>query len=493
MSFPFRSLKAGLGLALVSLALTAAPPASATICFTSGKVYMQQKVYDKATYFLECARKAEPENIDALSLLAVARSEQHQYLSAGAAFQLAIDLAKKKNDTKKIADIERNRLSVNARLFNAGVKALSGTKSSDAPDSGSTLPAYVPAPAPPIAVTDTTVFGAFTGPSRLEEAAYDFIVASYVDPTSIETYQNLAYVLSGLGRTDDAIRAAKRGLEVKPDDQRLHQNLRAAVMGRAVSLYNQRKYEDAILAFGEAQKQDPEPSSAPGYQLRIAEARLKRAEELTKGSAEQKAAYEKAAVEFAAVQEMAAASDSIKENAMYNAGVIYANLENYPKAIETFDKATALYPKNKDIWSVSGQTKFQAQDYKGAVTTLRHALELDPQDATNHQFLFLSLNKLGKPGSPELQESINEYTIYKALTQGSKKNPKVWVDSADNRLGASNQLKTVVKAEGYPDEVYTYSEESKSFETWFFWTKGKTFTFLDGQIFSKGPVPLKKS
>jgi len=67
------------------------------------------------------------------------------------------------------------------------------------------------------------------------------------------------------------------------------------------------------------------------------------------------------------------------------------------------------------------------------------------------------------------------------------------VDSADNRLGASNQLKTVVKAEGYPDEVYTYSEESKSFETWFFWTKGKTFTFLDGQIFSKGPVPLKKS
>ena len=111
MSFPFRSLKAGLGLALVSLALTAAPPASATICFTSGKVYMQQKVYDKATYFLECARKAEPENIDALSLLAVARSEQHQYLSAGAAFQLALDLAKKKNDTKKIADIERNRLS----------------------------------------------------------------------------------------------------------------------------------------------------------------------------------------------------------------------------------------------------------------------------------------------------------------------------------------------------------------------------------------------
>src|SRR2546425_10633974 len=109
MSCPFRSLRAGLGLALVSLALTAAPPASATVCFTSGKVYMQQKVYDKAAWFLECARKAEPENIDALSLLAVARSQQRQYVSAGGAFQVALDLAKKKKDAKKIQDLERNR------------------------------------------------------------------------------------------------------------------------------------------------------------------------------------------------------------------------------------------------------------------------------------------------------------------------------------------------------------------------------------------------
>ena len=493
MNFLFQSSKAGLSVALcVSFALTATRPASATICYTSGKVYMQQKVYDKAAYFLECARKAEPENVDALSLLAVARSELHQYVSAGAAFQMALDLAKKKKDEKKAQSIEQNRLSVNARLFNAGVKALAGAQGAEPPMEAS-LPAYASPPDPQSAVTDTTVFQAFTGASRLEEAAYDFVLASYVDASSIETYQNLTYVLTGLGRTDDAILAAKTGLKVKPDDERLLNNLRAAVMGKALKLYNEGKYAEAIVEFHHAQEQDPDPKAAPGYQLYIAQARLKRAEALKKGSAEQKAAYDSAAVEFAAVQEMPAASDSIKENAMYNAMVIYANQDDYPKAIAIFEKASAVYPNSMEIWSVGGQAKFQKGDYAGAETALRHALQLDPQDAANHQFLFLTLNKLGKPGDAKSKESINEYTIYKALTLGSKKNPKVWVDSAVNRLGASNQITPLAKTEGYPDEVYTYSEEGKNFETLFFWTKGKSFTFLDGMMFSQGAVPSKKS
>ncbi len=174
-------------LAVLALGLVQTQPSSATVCFTSGKVYVQQKVYDKAAYFLECARKAEPENVDALSLLAFARAQQRQFLSAGAAFQMALDIARKKNDTKKIADLERNRLAANAQLFNAGVKALGGTKGGvDAPTESS-LPPYKPAPAPQEAVTDTTVFPPFTGASRLEEAGYDFILASYVDPTSVET------------------------------------------------------------------------------------------------------------------------------------------------------------------------------------------------------------------------------------------------------------------------------------------------------------------
>src|SRR2546427_2064314 len=384
MDFSVNRRSIGVGLkALVALGLLVSHPASATVCFTSGKVYMQQKVYDKAAWFLECARKAEPENIDALSLLAVARSQQRQYVSAGGAFQVALDLAKKKKDAKKIEAVERTRLAVNAQLFNAGVKALSGAGAAAAapPDSSALPGAYTGAPDPQAAITDTTVFAPFSGASRLEEAAYDFELASYVDPTAVETYQNLVYVLAGLNRTDDAIRAAKRGLQVKPGDEKLLQNLRAAVMSKALHLYGEGKYVEAVSAFHDAKEKDPDPKSAPGYQLRIAEAELKHAEELPKASAEQKAFYDSAAVDFAAVLEMSAASDSIKENAMYNAIVIYANQENYPKATAMFDKAGAAFPKSQEIWSLGGQTKYQAKDYPGAVAALKHALELDPTDA----------------------------------------------------------------------------------------------------------------
>ena len=489
ISIRLRNLGVGLA-ALGSLALLVPEPASASLCFTSGKVYVQQKVYDKAAYFLECARKGEPENVDVLSLLAFARAQQREYVSAGGAFQLAIAVAKKKNDTKRIQDLERNRLAVNAQLFNAGIKALTGSKTAEIPAAGgSALSAYVVPPAPLAAVTDTTVFAPFTGASRLEEAAYDFILASYVDPTSVETYQNLAYVMTQLGRTDDAIRAASRGLEVKPDDQRLRQNLRAAVMGRAVSLYNEGKYAEAIEAFRQAKKQDPDPTSAPLYQVRIADAYYKLCEGAAKGSPEKSAACDSAAAGYSAVLDEAAASDSLKQNALYNAAVIMANEGKSKEAIALLDKGGGLYPNNREIWSLNGQLKYQAEDYKGAVTTLRHALELDPTDASNHQFLFLSLNKTG-----DKENSVAEYTIYKALSQGTKKtNLKVWVDSAPNRLGAQNQLTPLLKTEGYPEEVYTYSEENKTFETWFFWSKGKSYTFMEGQIFSKGAFPPKKS
>ena len=40
--------------------------------------------------------------------------------------------------------------------------------------------------------------------------------------------------------------------------------------------------------------------------------------------------------------------------------------------------------------------KFQANDFAGAATVLHRAVELDPADPVPHQFLFLTLQKLGK-------------------------------------------------------------------------------------------------
>lgn len=516
--------------------------AHAGVNFTSGKVYIQQKVYDKACRFLELARQEEPKNPEVYSLLAFARAQQRQYVSAGAAFQIGIQLLNEKGDKKKVQDVEKNRLAVSALLYNAGISAMnkagnmafddartsgdSGTPQGKIekqygppgeysrfteagrvqefwyyPDQGLTFH-FAPGSEEPLqmaykrfegfgdpqkSITDTTVFDAYGGGSYLAEAGYNFELASYVDATSLETYQNLSFVLSKLGRTDDAMRAAKRGLELKPDDARLHQNLRAAAMARGNRLFNAGEYPGAVRAYRLAMAVDP--ASSLGYISRIADAWYKYADPLPKGP-DRTAAYDSAASAYQQVLDLTPPdSATVRQNALYNAAVIYANLDNHPKAIEILDKATGLYPNNLELWSLSGQTKFQAEDYAGSVAALKHALELDPTNKETHHFLFLGLNKLGKK-----EESVSEYALYKSLEQGTKKTSlKMWVDSADNRLGAGNQLKPTLAAEGYPEEVYTYHEEDKTFETWFYWSKGKSVTFMDGQIFSKGTFPAKKS
>jgi len=92
------------------------------------------------------------------------------------------------------------------------------------------------------------------------------------------------------------------------------------------------------------------------------------------------------------------------------------------------------------------------------------------------------------------EESVAEYTIYKALSEGTKKTEvKVWVESADNRLGAANQLKTVVKTEGVPEEVYNVQRRGQRFETWFYCPRGNRFTFNGWADFLEGCLPSGRS
>lgn len=197
-------------------------------CHTAGRVYVQKHAYDMACPLLECARKEDPENVDVLSLLAVARAEQRQYISAGAAFQMGIDAARKKKDEKSLNLLGANRNAFSAKIFNMGMKALNkagagagdGEKTDHAP--------YEPPPDLQTAITDTLPFPPYSGTSALAEAAYDFELASYVDPSSLETFQNLTYALCQLGRDEEAIRAAEFALRQHPGDARLMRNLDAA-------------------------------------------------------------------------------------------------------------------------------------------------------------------------------------------------------------------------------------------------------------------------
>lgn len=308
----------------------------------------------------------------------------------------------------------------------------------------------------------------------------------------MDTYANLSFVYGVLGRADDAMRAAKLGLLIDPGNERLQRNLRAAAMSTGQRFFGSGEYPQAIAAFYNAVQVDT--ASTLVYMDRIANAWYAQARKLDKGP-EQTAAYDSASASFQRLLEVVPAdADSahlaIRENALYNAAVIYNNLEEYSKAAEVLEKSVQLFPKNREMATLLGEMKLYAKDYAGAVPVLRRAIELDPQQARPHQALFSALVPLNR--SAEAQD---EYWLYRALQDGTPKRTnviKIWCDSADNRFGAGNDLNAVRTGEGYPEEVRNFTDEGKVIETWFYWTKGKSFTFKDGKKVSQGSFPPTK-
>jgi tetratricopeptide (TPR) repeat protein len=479
---------------LVSVLVAAgAVPALAGICFTSGKVYVQQKVWDKAASQLECARKQEPQNLQVYLLLGSARAELNQYAASGAAFQMGIQAATAKKDEKKAAEIRNNQMAYMSRLYNSGVKAMSGAGTVAETEEQEGAKRLFTTPAPPeVAITDTTSFGKYEGDSKVEEAAYYFRLATLMDPTAVDAYKNLSYVYEIMGHTDDAMDAARAGLKLAPNDDKLSRNLRAAAVGRANRLFKANKWSEAIVAYHKAIEDDP--ASKLTYEARIAEANFNMANSMDEKDPNRKAALDSTVVAYRELLRDApkdSVTASMRENAYYNMSVILANQTRYADAAKLLDEATAEFPNSKDLLSLSGQTKFQANDFTGAVSDLKRALAIDPKDASVHQFLFYSLNKLNKQS-----ESVAEYSIYKALSEGKARTGsdlKKCVDSADMRLGPKHQLKKTVTSDGYPEEVRTFQDGDKALESWFYWSKGKVITFMDGQVLSQATFPPSKS
>ena len=505
---------------------------------------MQQKVYDKACHFLELARREEPDNTQVYSLLGVARYQMREFASSGAVFCHRHQGRDEQEGQGQAQDMIQNRGSLNAELYNPGVKALSRAgqieefddRTTDAgtpqaalekergepkdfgrfseggkthefwyyPDQkhGIHVPAgrteaiqfrYKPflGPVDPaIAVTDTTVFPPFQGASVVAEAAYQFELAMMVDPSTSDVYKNLSYVYGVLGRPDDAIHAAQLGLNLKPGDMQLTRNLRAAALGRGNRLFNSKKYMEAAPAYRAAMAYDS--AGTVTYLSRIAESYQLAAQGMTDGAGKTAALDSAVATYMEVVQK--AGTDSlgqlVRESSIYNAAVIMVSLEKNKEAVKILDDGMVRFPMSKDITLLAGQAKFLTDDFDGSVKVMRHALEIDPKDPTAHEYLFRALNKLNKK-----DESVAEYTVYRALTDGKQRTGsqlKTWVDSAPNRLPPGQQCTKTSSAEGYPEEVRTYTDSDKMLESWFYWSKGKSITFLDGQVLSQVTFPHPK-
>ena len=360
-----------LALCIVS---AAAVPASASVCFTSGKVYVQQKVWDKAAMYLECARKLEPDNIQVYLLLGSARAELQQYASAGAAFEIGLQAARKKKDDKKIADLQNPKTFYMSRLYNSGVKAMSLVPPGGNRRGGGTLP-----PSRERCLRKwRSPTARSTGSSRVVPPGRGCVLLPAGDhgrSGSVDSYRNLSYVYDLMGRSDDAMAAARAGLVLAPDDARLRTNLRAAAVGQANRQFKAGKFSEAIPAYRAA---IGTIRRAASLQSQIASAFYQWAPPWTRSRAERPAILDSAAVAYTGSCPDAPKTRCSSARTLTQYGVIYTNRASTRKLGHVLHEAVEEFPKNKDFCRSRARPRYDGGQW-GAVALLKQAVAVNPK------------------------------------------------------------------------------------------------------------------
>lgn len=201
--------------AIAALILSWVPAADAQLQNALGncKFYTksQQDFYQGLPYCEQCITE-NPENPEARYFGAWCLAEVGQYEKAWESFKWLID---RKNDKdKKIqkhAKWAQERVQAYfARHFNKGVEYLNA--------------------------------------NDLPSAKDEFESASQINPTKPEAYLNLGYVEGQLGRSDEALRAFKRAIEIAPDNATAYEYYSVALGKKRDTLLAQANPDSAAVA-----------------------------------------------------------------------------------------------------------------------------------------------------------------------------------------------------------------------------------------------------
>lgn len=163
-----------------------------------------------------------------------------------------------------------------------------------------------------------------------------------------------------------------------------------------LALMNQSKYDEAILAYDEAIRLDPEDAAswgAKGFAL----SKLGRHDEamqvydealrldtnfslawIGKGFAlKDLGKYDEAIQAF----DEAIKLDPESDMAWYGKGIVLHNQGKYDEAIQAYDEAVRLDPEDIEVWKNKGSTLLKQRKYDEAIYAIDEALRLDPEDS----------------------------------------------------------------------------------------------------------------
>jgi protein O-GlcNAc transferase len=196
--------------------------------------------------------------------------------------------------------------------------------------------------------------------------------ASDAAANSPDLLQRLARVALDAGMKDEALKALKRAVELKPGEASYHFALGSAWLKHPPDL------QEAEQSFREFLRLRPDDAQG---QLHLGYVLLK-----SKKHAEARGWLEKSAAEGAGTPE-----------AFYYLGLIAQGQNEDARAIELFEKAVRLAPSFGHAHVALGATYLKLKDYRRAQAALEAGVKLSPDDSKAHYNLAMLYARLKNP------------------------------------------------------------------------------------------------
>ena len=209
-------------------------------------------------------------------------------------------------------------------------------------------------------------FLAMYGDAAFEVKDYPRALIIYKDlalltPKDAEIFKRLFEISTKTGASEDALNYLKKFTALKPADAEAQKDLGDA-------LYERKDFAGAFAAYQRALTYNPK---IKGFYKKYVELVLK---------------YGKPQDKLPALQGAINAGEA--DVSIYSQlGEIYSGLKNYPKAIEMYEKASQLDPKNADVLSSLAECQVKKGDLKSAALTYEQALAMNPNAVNEYKQL----------------------------------------------------------------------------------------------------------
>jgi tetratricopeptide (TPR) repeat protein len=420
-----------------------------------GEIDSYQRQINKAVAELKQCSTEDPNDYEALGYLGWAYAEVDSAGPAGEAFEKSIQGLESKGDKKKAAMMSDNRTSFRNRAYNEGIKHIQ--------DGQQLYPdlAKKPADESETAMRDQAQ-------KEFQLALVSLTNASLYKPNDPQTLRSLGSVYMFMGEPDKAEQVFLEGLKHVPGDSTLTYALKTARANRARIYVDNKDYDQAIAAYADLIKAEPNESE---HQLGLADAYFRRAQ--TKQGDARNADFKLAGDAYARAGELKPADGDLP----FNAALAYQNAGVWDKAEAQWRVARKLRPDDVDILGSLGSVLAEQKKFDEAISVLHDAVVLKPENKNLHRQLGSVYTKAGNNA-----KATEELMVYLAMQNGQ---PAADAAAAAKAAPAGSDAAKILASEAAPDQVIAWSADQASYESWFYWKKGHAYTFQGGKTVTK--------